>query len=146
MAETSRLVCYNSKQIHYVWARVAPHIQRALDTYSAPNYTLDEIFLGLSKAEFQLWVWQGVCRPTIHAAMVTAIQNDKDTKFCLLLAAGGEKMDEWYTHLPVVEEWARENGCAEMRIYGRIGWARQLDYDVIYTKMRKRLWQADQTK
>ena len=137
MAETSRLVCYSSKQIHYVWPQVFPHIERALDRGS--NYTLDDIFLGLSKAEMQLWVWQGVCRPKIHAAMVTAIQTKNDTKFCLLLAIGGEKMDEWVEYLPVVEEWAKQEGCEEMRIYGRIGWARTLGFDVKYTRMDKKL-------
>lgn len=55
-------------------------------------------------------------------------------------------MDEWIDYLSLVEDWAREKGCQEMRIYGRRGWAKLLDFDVVHTKMRKELWPVDQTQ
>ncbi len=48
-------------------------------------------------------------------------------------------MNEWVDYLPVVKGWAKEKGCHEMRIYGRRGWAKLLDFEIVCTKMRQEL-------
>lgn len=126
-----------AEQILYVWEQVAPLIKRALDQGS--NYTLDQILEGLIHKDMQLWVYTG---KKIHAALVTTIQNRGPIRWCLFLAAGGTRMSEWIHHLPSIESWAREQGCHEMRIYGRMGWVRQLreeGYTAHWTKMSKQL-------
>ena len=128
--EASKLICYSSDQIPYVWDEVAPQIQRALDRGS--NYTLDEIYEGLCTSKMQLWEWK-------DTAMVTAIHEEEGVKFCLYLALGGSKMNEWCNLMYIVEDWAKSLDCAEMRIYGRHGWARQLGFTVEYTKMSRKL-------
>lgn len=134
----SKLACYTKEQVPFVWDRVKDHIQRALDRGS--NYTLEDIYDNLLFGDMQLWVWQSDdCRAEIYAALVTTIQTRKNVTFCLFLALGGSKLDEWIEFLPIVERWAKENDCDEMRIYGRIGWARHIGYDIEYTKMTKRL-------
>jgi hypothetical protein len=130
----SDLYCYFSDQIDDVWAEVGPHIQRALDRF--PQYCLDDIYEGLCNKSMQLWVWRG---DKIHAAMVTTIQTQNDKTYCLLLAVGGDKLTEWSPYLHLVEIWAKEQGCTELAIYGRHGWARQLKFDIEYTKMIKRI-------
>ncbi len=128
--EESNLRCYTSWQIDEVWCIYKPHIQRALDRGS--NYTIDEVYEGLKKAEMQLWTYGQ------DAALVTTIQSRDDKTWCLLLALGGSKMDEWKGFLPHVDEWAKSKGCSELRIYGRIGWKR-LGFDVEYTKLVRKL-------
>ena len=130
----SKLVCYHADQIPHVWEEVRGHIQRALDRGS--NYSLQDIRKGLCRSKMQLWCWKS---GRIEAALVTTIQTKQDVKFCLFLVVGGSKMDEWCDHMSLVEDWAKEVGCTEMRIYGRIGWARKLGYDINYTKMTRRL-------
>jgi hypothetical protein len=120
----------------FPWKRVKDSIQRALDRGSI--YTLKDIYDGISKSEMQLWVWES-------SALVTAIQTDKGGKtFCLLLVLGGKDMSTWFQYLPIVEDWAKDQGAEEMRVYGRIGWARLTGYDIEYTKMVKSLCPADQ--
>jgi len=131
LKERFRLFCPTSGEIDVYWPHAAPLIQRALDRGS--NYTIDQIYEGLKTSAMQLWLWGS------DAAMVTTIQNDEGTRWCLLLAIGGDSMDEWLPCLPIVENWARDCGCSEMRIYGRIGWARRTGYRVDYTKMSKEL-------
>lgn len=133
----SRLVCYTHDQIPHVWEQVKDHIQRALDRGS--NYTLQEVRVGLCRSKLQLWCWRS---DKIEAALVTAIQEEDGVKFCLLLAVGGSKLDEWKPYLSLVEDWAREKGCTELRIYGRHSWSRVLGFDVIHTKMKRNLWEA----
>lgn len=128
----SELVCFSSGQIPVVWPAVKPHIQRAVERVT---YTIDDVYDGLCNQRMQLWT---SINADVEAALVTSIEEDH-TKFCLLLAAGGANVDEWSPWIVTVEEWAREQGCTEMRIYGRIGWARKLDYQIDYTRLSKQL-------
>ena len=129
----SRLVCYSQDQIPHVWDEVAPLIKKALDRGS--NYTLQDIRLGLCISDMQLWTWVS---EKIDAAMVTSIQSRDDETWCLLLTMGGKNMDEWKDCLPIVEKWAKDNGCTELRIYGRSGW-KKLGFEIEYTKLVRKL-------
>ncbi len=130
----SSVVCYSSEQIPQVWEDVREHIKKALDRGS--SYTLDEIYEGLNTSKMQLWTWRDT---EVHGALVTTIQTSKGVKFCLLLAIGGSNMQEWLPHFHLVETWAKSQGCEEMRIYGRLGWSKVLDYKIDYCKMSKRI-------
>lgn len=125
-----KLIGFRADQIDDVWFVYAPLIKRALDRGS--NYTLAEIRKGLKAKEMQLWAWGE------DAALVTTIQNRDDKRWCLLLALGGENMEEWREFLPILDAWAKENGCQELRIYGRRGWAK-LGFDIEYTKLVRKL-------
>lgn len=130
----SELVCFSSEQIPIVWPSVKDHIERAVERVT--TYTLDDVYEGLCDQRMQLWT---SISGDVEAALVTSIETDH-TKFCLLLAAGGANVDAWAPWIGTVEEWARGEGCTEMRIYGRIGWARKLNYRIDYTRLSKALW------
>ena len=130
LVESPKLRCYPSHQIPIVWNRYRPLIQKALDRGS--NYDIADIYSGLCRAEMQLWTWGD------DAALVTSLQSDGERYWCLLLALGGAKMEEWKCCLPFIEEWAKNKGCDELRIYGRRGWAR-LGFDIEYTKLVRKL-------
>jgi len=128
----SELVCYSSDQIPHIWEDVKGHIQTALDRGSI--YSLQDIRMGLCTQQMQLWVWRD---DEVHAALVTAIQEKRGVKFCLYLCLAGSKMDEWGDLMHLVEDWAKEKGCTEMRIYGRAGWAKAFGFEIDYTKMTR---------
>ena len=128
--ETFKLYCPHHDQIDSYWSIAKPLIQKALDRGS--NYTIDQIYRGLKSKEMQLWMWGDT------SALVTAIQNRDNKRWCLFLALGGERMNEWQEYLPIVEDWARDKGCQDMRIYGRAGW-KKLGYDIEYTKLVRKL-------
>ena len=130
-----KLRCYVADEIPSIWVRAKPLIQKALDRGS--NYTIDAIYEGLVSREMQLWMWGH------DTALVTTIQVKSGTKYCLLLCLGGKDMSVWFQHLSIVEDWAREQGAEEVRIYGRIGWARLTGYDIDYCKMSKKLCPED---
>lgn len=129
--EKFKLYCPTSDQIDEIWDIAGPLIDKALSRGS--NYTLDDVYAGLKAAEMQLWMWSD------ESAMVTTIQNKDERRWCLFLALGGEKMNDWINYLPIVEDWARTMDCHEMRIYGRPGWSRVIGYNIEYAKMVKRL-------
>ena len=129
----SEVFCFLPEQIPEVWDRVRRHIQRGIER--GCRYSLGQIYDGLCASQFQLWtsIDDG---GDIEAALVTAVQEDRT---CLLLVCGGENMTEWSKWLPVVEGWAQDKGCTKLLIRGRIGWARQLGFEVRFTEMEKRL-------
>lgn len=79
---------------------------------------------GLINSNLQLWTWQ---TSEIEAVMVTSVCDGT----CLVLTMAGKNMKDWLPCLPIVENWARETGCTEMRIQGRKGWSRALGYEII---------------
>ena len=125
------LRCYRSNEIDSIWPKAKPLIKKALDMGS--NYSLDEVYMGLCRSDMQLWMWGH------DAALVTSIQNSKGKCYCLLLALGGKALSEWFQYFPLVENWARDEGAEEMRIYGRRGWAKVTGYDIDYTAMSRKL-------
>lgn len=132
---SSRLACYTSDQIPYIWDKVEGYIKKGLELQD--DYCSEDLLEGLCNSSMQLWTWQ--TGYDIHAALVTTIQHDAHDKWCLLLCMGAQdhKIDEWAPRLEIIEEWAKGEGCNKMEIYGRYGWARKLKYKVEYTKLSK---------
>ena len=131
----SELVCYQAGDIPEVWWKVRSHIEKAL-SYRGSNYSLSDIYDGLLSSEMQLWTSQG---DDLEAALVTTVQVKDGMKFCLFLALGGSNLKNWDSWQSYIEKWAKAEGCEEMRIYGRIGWAKIVGYEIQYTKMTKRI-------
>ena len=138
LAEQSEIICYSSEQIHKIWPHVMEYVMLGLGERNL--YTLPRVYKGLENGELQLWTAQ---TDEIEAVIVTSIQTDtegNEVKFCLVLSAGGTNIDSWIDSMVLyIESWAKENGCSEMRIYGRRGWARKVGYTIEYTKMVKQL-------
>ena len=126
-----KLRCYSSDEVPSIWPVARPHIKKAIDRGS--NYTLQQVYEGLCTKTMQLWMWGE------DAALVTAIQTKGGIKFCLLLCLGGKDMSLWFHYLPVVEDWAKDEGAKDVRIYGRKGWQRLTGYNVEYVKIVKKL-------
>lgn len=127
--DSNRLIYH--RDIGPVWKWASKHIQKGLDRGSC--YTLSQIHTGLLKGDMQLWTWGN------KASLVTTIQTDNMNTFCLLLAAGGCDMSEWAGKIYLIEDWARAYDCKEMRIYGRRGWAKVLNYKIDYTRLSRQL-------
>ncbi len=130
-ADEFKLRGYAAAEIPEIWPTARPLIKKALDRGS--NYTLEQVYEGLCTKKMQLWMWADEC------ALVTTIQTKGGIKFCLLLALGGTRMSDWFECLPIVENWAKDEGAQEVRVYGRPGWKRLPGYDIDYVKLVKKL-------
>ncbi len=72
-----------------------------------------------------LWLaWDG---EKVHAAAVTQLTNHNDLKICTIVACGGEERTRWLYLIGKLEEHARDEGCARVRICGRRGWTKALE-------------------
>lgn len=100
--------------------------------YGNGEYELTDILKALLDRDMQLWIDEST------AAVTTIIRYPRKTT-CLILAAGGD-LDVLRRDLPLVEAWAKENGCDAMEVMGRKGWLRALpDYEQAQVHVRKDL-------
>jgi hypothetical protein len=131
------ITAYTRNEIPFIWDEVESDIKRALDRGS--NYTLEMIYDGLRAGRLQLFT----------SPLVTLVVAHME-EYCLLLALGGEGLEECATLLPQIEEWAKSIGYERMRIQGRKGWSRVLNYklkgrdNLNLHIMEKELWATAQ--
>ena len=122
------IATWTSHQIPDVWDRVKDWLIPAI---KRGDRTVERVYKDLCLANNQLWgAWKG---GEVIGALVTSLEDD----YCLLLACGGKDMDSWIDCIQDVESWAVSKGCKKMRIYGRRGWAKVLNYNIVHTKMEK---------
>jgi hypothetical protein len=92
------------------------------------------VFDGLS----QLWIaWDGT---KIIAAAITSLGIINDEKTCTIVACGGHDLSSFGHFVTDLEQFAKAEGCAAVRINGRAGWKRALTgYDLQSVVLRKEL-------
>ena len=136
MSASVELICVDPRRIREIWPHAAELIHKAVRRTNL-NHARD-IEVDVLGGRGLLWLaWNG---EAIEAAATTSlIQTDTD-KVCILTACGGADMRRWLPLLTQIEDYARNEGCACVRIYGRRGWQRVLDgYDVTHVILEKEL-------
>jgi hypothetical protein len=118
-----------------MWPRVVELLRPAIE-YVDSGFSDVDILRRLQTSDMQLWVIG-----EYQAACVTQIIVYPQHKTCLVVALGGEGLEEWFDELmSTIETWAQELGCKYVEEYGRKGWARvgkRRGYAETYTVMRK---------
>jgi hypothetical protein len=136
LSASVELVCVDPKRVHEVWPHVAYLIRRAVKRTNL-SHTRD-IEHDILRGNGLLWLaFDG--QAVKAAATTSLIRTDRDI-VCVLTACGGDEMDMWLPLLSKIEAYAKAEGCACVRIYGRKGWARVLDgYRIDHVILRKAL-------
>ena len=85
-----------------------------------------------------LWLaWDG---KEVLSASVTQIAIENGDKICTIVACGGHDKAKWLNLISGIENYAKEEGCARVRICGRRGWTKALeDYRVRAIVLEKAL-------
>ncbi|HYM31802.1 MAG TPA: hypothetical protein VEU47_10905 [Candidatus Cybelea sp.] len=74
------------------------------------------------------------------ACATTAIDHTPARKLCRITSASGVNTKLWDRFMPMVEAYARNEGCASLRVEGRKGWKRVLkDFDEPWIVLNKEL-------
>lgn len=72
-------------------------------------------------------LWLASTNSKIEAAAVTVLTRTDRNLVCVITACGGGSMRRWLHMLSAIEEWAKSEGAAKVRIFGRKGWVRMLE-------------------
>jgi hypothetical protein len=116
------------------WERCKSWIAAAL-RHDGDHYSLEDVWGEIIAGRATFW-------PGRRSAVVTQFWNFPRARCCHHWLAGGDLSELVNDMQPVVDDWARANGCVEMTLGGRKGWARALapfGFEVAFTVLRKRL-------
>lgn len=126
-------ICIDPEHVHRVWPSVTALIEDAMNRGGGD---FDLVQRDTLNGEKLLWV--AIDEQRIWAAAVTGLHVEKDKKFCVIWACGGHEKDRWLSLKDELEKFAKAEGCAVMRIFGRRGWARELtDYKLKSVTLEK---------
>ncbi|ACF01574.1 conserved hypothetical protein [Rhodopseudomonas palustris TIE-1] len=117
------LVRVPSKLKSDVWPLVADRL-RAAYLKNDLSHTAD-LEHDVLRGEGDLWL--ATSGAEIEAAAVTVLQRTDKHLVCVITALGGRDRSRWIDLLPAIECFARQQGAAVVRFFGRRGWAAVLD-------------------
>jgi hypothetical protein len=119
----AELVCVDPKHVNEAWPHVKHLIQRAISRTDLSCFC--DVEDAVLNGDDLLWiVWDG---KKVLCAVTTSLTRTEHSKVCTLTACGGEDMRQWLPLFAKIEAYAKAEGCAFVRIYGRKGWQRVLE-------------------
>lgn len=117
------LVCVDPKRITEVWHLAEPLLRAAILRTGLSAW--QDIEYDILYGDALLWLC--VDGGEILCAGSTALQDVDAGRVCVITACGGTDMKCWTPLLTKIEQYAKDEKCIAVRIYGRKGWARMLD-------------------
>jgi hypothetical protein len=123
------------EQVKFIWPIVSEWVRRSIERVDLSKFDCVErqVFSG----DALLWV---VHNGVIKAAVITQLSIVEGGKVCTILSCGGGGVIKALGLLERIEEYAKQEGCRSVLVYGRKGWARALrDYRSAAVVLRKEL-------
>ena len=117
-----RLIPITSDNVRNIWPFIHDYISQACA--KGPGELLpSEIIVSCETRRNQLWI--GLGDKGAEAAAITGIYDDGNVRRAEWIAFGGDwsKSQEF---MPVLEKWAKDNGCTAFRSYGRPGMKKRM--------------------
>jgi|SRR5271157_316988 len=124
------LICVAPHLVNKVWPHVKHFIERAL-IRGHSDYTLDYVYRKLKHREALLWLVMDPTKQHLKAAGTTEIVGMivSHRRVCVITTYGGTVVSAWQKLLARIENYARDEKCELIRLYGREGWKRFLRDD-----------------
>lgn len=136
MSHSADLLCVHPDHVPLVWPAVRDML-RAAHLKNDLGHTADlegDVLSGNGV------LWLASTDSKIDAAAVTVLTRTDLHMVCVITAVGGSNRGRWLHMLSEIEAWAKSEGAAKIRIFGRKGWVRVLEsYRVSSVVMEKAL-------
>jgi hypothetical protein len=130
------IYAYLPEQVPQIW----PHVKDYLESTLIDNghISLQSIYDNLLLNNYRLWT---PVTMDVQGAVVATINYDvTGAMHCVILCCGGKNLNNWkYRMFAEVEDWAKDEGCRFIKVYGRKGWAKLFGFEIISHEMRKEL-------
>lgn len=112
-----------------VWPLAAKMLDKAV-AYSNGEISLENELVQVTQGQKQLWVVvmdEGETKNKVFAAGITSLRNNANgSRTAFIELFGGDNMKLWFDHLDDFKKWARDEGCVNIRLWARKGWAKHL--------------------
>ena len=140
MPSSAELICVDPARVHEIWPLAEPLLRRAIERTDLSAFCDIKREILCGNALLWLAVEGAGNKIAILAAASTRLQRTDAGKVCVITACAGKDMPRWLNLISRIEEFARNEGCHCVRIYGRKGWLRALDgYEQRHTILDKEL-------
>jgi hypothetical protein len=124
---TVQLVRVPKQHVRQIWPLVSDLLHRAVKRTDLAH-TKD---LEADVVDGNGVLWLAIDGDCIEAAATTLLVRTDRNLVCVISACGGSNLENWLPLLAELEAWAKSEGAAKVRIFGRVGWADVLqNYDV----------------
>lgn len=117
-----RAICVDPVHINEIWPKVSSLIYTAMQRGNLGSFAevKKEVLAGRNL------LWLAYDGTQIKGAVITALETTEWDKSCVIVACGGRDIQDWIGFLPVIEKFAKDEGCNRILIFGREGWLRLL--------------------
>lgn len=112
------VVPLSAQQVGGYLAEIWPHLEQACED---GRYTPDDMLHEIENRNRQCWLV--VDETGLRAVALTQITNER-FKTCWVTHLSGNGLQEWQEAVAVIEEWARQMGCAKVQAIARPGFER----------------------
>jgi hypothetical protein len=128
-------ICVDPAHVEKIFPMVREMLRQAMENGGGDFRDIEEPVLSGEKL-----LWLALDEERIWAAAVTGLHVERGRKLGIIWACGGHEKQKWLSLKDRLEQFARDEGCEAMRVYGRRGWARDLqDYKLISITLEKAL-------
>lgn len=116
------LIPVRSEHVSVAWPLAEPHIRAACRRGPLPC-DAEDLRDACEAGRHQLWIAE--CEAEVTGAAVTGVLNEPQGRVCVWIAMGGTYAALEFA-LPLIEDWARDEGCIAMRSFSRVGMVRRV--------------------
>ena len=127
MPSSAELVCVDPKRVREIWPHIAPLLRKA--TLRTRLSAFADIECDILDGRALLWIAVSGKRGrlAIEAVASTSLQQTDRGKVCVITACAGTHMSRWLPLIAGIENYAKDEDCICVRIFGRKGWLRALE-------------------
>lgn len=115
-----------------LWPDLAPLYAKALKRTGADkDYSTDDILTLVKSQDMQCWFVHDRLRVVCAVITQILVYPQRKVLGVVLVGALPGTIKSWLDHIEVMKNFARDHGCTALRGWGRKGWERALNPDVV---------------
>ena len=115
-----RLLCVDPTRVAELKSVAVPLIRRAVDRCG--DWTVEAIWSALCEQRMLLWLV--VRKLAVEGVVVTRLEQTPKDLVCVIVLCAGRHLLRSRHLIGTIEQFARAEGCARLRLQGRRGWRR----------------------
>ena len=132
-----RLICVDPARVRELEPVAVPLIRRAVERCG--DWSVEAIWSALCERRMLLWL---VVRDelAVEGVLVTRLEQTPKDLVCVIVLCAGQHLLRSRHLIGTIEQFARVEGCARLRLQGRRGWRRVFaDYSEPFITLEKNL-------
>jgi hypothetical protein len=131
-----RLICVDPARVRELAFVAVPLIRRAVERCG--DWSVEAVWSALCERRMLLWLV--VRELAVEGVLVTRLEQTPKDLVCVIVLCAGQHLLRSRHLIGTIEQFARAEGCARLRMQGRRGWRRVFaDYSEPFITLEKNL-------